>query len=523
MLHRKYATHVFLVLVVCGTAGVALRYRARHDLQHGLDDTAWRLMYFIEGEARRAAADLRAAAPADTAHCRVFRQDFRQENLRINPRGRSSAQGWEVVARAERPGRCQMTLRFDLRLNPRASWLTHELRGTLTADQRAMWLRATPEIQVHHPVVSEILTAARDGGASQSGLAQRLYQFCRAQLATEDVEAADDAATVLAEGRGTPLGCARALLALCRAAKIPARPVAGFIVTAGDDAAAHVWVEVFQEERWVPYDPVNGYEEELPSNFVPARRGDDQIVMARGVRNLRVEYDIDPLPRGVLEITAAGRSPADILDLTRLPLEMQRVLALILLMPFGALVTCLFRNIVGLRTSGTFTPTLLALCFVFADWKTGCIILVAAFLLGIVTRYLIDGLKLLILPRLSIMLTLVVFCMVFGVSALEYFRIAPETQAVLLPMAILTMLVERFYMTSQEDGARVALQHLAGTLAVGFCCYLVLCWEAVAQWILAYPEAHCFTVALLVLIGRYTGYQLLEPWRFRDLANERAA
>jgi len=416
-----------------------------------------------------------------------------------------------------------MTLRFDLRLNPRASWLTHELRGTLTADQRAMWLRATPEIQVHHPVVSEILTAARDGGASQSGLAQRLYQFCRAQLATEDVEAADDAATVLAEGRGTPLGCARALLALCRAAKIPARPVAGFIVTAGDDAAAHVWVEVFQEERWVPYDPVNGYEEELPSNFVPARRGDDQIVMARGVRNLRVEYDIDPLPRGVLEITAAGRSPADILDLTRLPLEMQRVLALILLMPFGALVTCLFRNIVGLRTSGTFTPTLLALCFVFADWKTGCIILVAAFLLGIVTRYLIDGLKLLILPRLSIMLTLVVFCMVFGVSALEYFRIAPETQAVLLPMAILTMLVERFYMTSQEDGARVALQHLAGTLAVGFCCYLVLCWEAVAQWILAYPEAHCFTVALLVLIGRYTGYQLLEPWRFRDLANERAA
>ena len=209
----------------------------------------------------------------------------------------------------------------------------------------------------------------------------------------------------------------------------------------------------------------------------------------------------------------------DILDLTRLPLEMQRVLSLILLMPLGALVTCVFRNIVGLKTSGTFTPTLLALSLVFADWKTGCIILVTALVLGIATRYLIDGLKLLILPRLSIMLTLVVFCIVFGISALEYFRISPGTQAVLLPMVILTMLVERFYITTQEDGAGIAFQHLAGTLVVGFCCYLVLCWEAVAQLVLAYPEAHCFTVALLVLIGRYTGYQLLEPWRFRDLAD----
>ena len=211
------------------------------------------------------------------------------------------------------------------------------------------------------------------------------------------------------------------------------------------------------------------------------------------MRDLEVEYDMEQLPKASLETTAVGQYPTDILDLTRLPLEMQRVLSLILLMPLGALVTCVFRNIVGLKTSGTFTPTLLALSLVFADWKTGCIILVAALVLGIATRYLIDGLKLLILPRLSIMLTLVVFCIVFGISALEYFRIAPGTQAVLLPMVILTMLVERFYITTQEDGAGIAFQHLLGTLVVGFCCYLVLCWEAVAQLILAYPEAHCFT------------------------------
>ena len=59
------------------------------------------------------------------------------------------------------------------------------------------------------------------------------------------------------------------------------------------------------------------------------------------------------------------------------------------------------------------------------------------------------------LPRLSIMLTLVVLCIVFGISSLELISELRRTRrAVLLPMVILTMLVERFYITTQEDGTR---------------------------------------------------------------------
>jgi hypothetical protein len=81
------------------------------------------------------------------------------------------------------------------------------------------------------------------------------------------------------------------------------------------------------------------------------------------------------------------------------------------------------------------------------------------------------------------------------------------------------MIVERFYVTTQEDGMVVAVQRLAGTTVVGLCCYLVFQWRAVAGLLLVYPELHLFTVAALVLIGRYTGYQLLEPWRFRDVVD----
>ncbi len=298
---------------------------------------------------------------------------------------------------------------------------------------------------------------------------------------TDEVDGADDAATALEEYSGTRLGCVRAMIALCRAAKIPARPVIGFIIDSSASESASVWGEVLLGDHWVPFDPVNGYEMELPYHYVPARRGDDRVVITKQARNVETEYSLVQLPRAALGSAAAEQQHlSDILDLTRLPLGMQRILSLILLMPLGALVTCIFRNIVGLKTSGTFTPTLLALSFVFADWRTGLIIAFSAIVLGIVTRYLIDVLKLLMLPRLSIMLTLVVLCIVFGISSLAYFHIAPTAQAVLLPMVILTMLVERFYLTTQEDGARVAMQHLAGTAIVGFCCYLVLCWDTVA-------------------------------------------
>ena len=72
-----------------------------------------------------------------------------------------------------------------------------------------------------------------------------------------------------------------AMIALCRGAKIPLATGGRFRRGGGRDAAAHVWVEVLVGDRWIPYDPVNGYEKELPTNFVPARRGDDQVVVAR--------------------------------------------------------------------------------------------------------------------------------------------------------------------------------------------------------------------------------------------------
>jgi hypothetical protein len=149
------------------------------------------------------------------------------------------------------------------------------------------------------------------------------------------------------------------------------------------------------------------------------------------------------------------------------------------------------------------------------------VVFAVVMLLGLTSRKMLDWLKLLMVPRLSVILTLVVSCIIFSVSVLDYYHLTPSVQAVLLPMVILTMTIERFYVTSEEDSFRFALQLMAGTVIVGFCCYLVLRWETVGHVLLTHPESHLFTVAALVLLGRYTGYRLSELLRFRDLSSAR--
>lgn len=508
---------VLLALVLAGVLCLGLRFQARRDERVGLADSAWRLTYSIEGEAQEPGAELRVAIPSGTQHCRVFRQDFRHSNLRVDPLRGSPSETREIVAVAEHKDEWTLTLRLDLHVSPRGGWPADETPVSLTPASGAEYLAGDRGIQTGCQAVVETLADLRDEKVQHAALAERAFEHCRRQLRPGGPDAPNDAEEALQRGLATPLGRARAMIALCRASGIPARLVSGFEIRQGP-IDPHVWVEVLAGNRWVPYDPSRGFSRELPHNVLPVRRGGPRIVVASDVSELESEFSMVQLPGTPRRIGAQVRRPADILDLTRLPLEMHAVVALILLMPLGALVTCVFRNIVGIETSGTFTPTLLALSFVFADWRTGLAVLAAVVVLGFTTRYFLDRLRLLLVPRLSIILTLVVCCIVFGVSLLDYLRLTPGVHAVLLPMVILTMIVERFYVTTQEDSMYVALQRLGGTAVVGFFCYLVLRWETVARLLLAYPEAHFLTVAALIGIGRYTGYRLLEPWRFRDAA-----
>lgn len=222
----------------------------------------------------------------------------------------------------------------------------------------------------------------------------------------------------------------------------------------------------------------------------------------------------------------AGASPrmngpwTDILDLTRLPRQTQEVLAVLLILPLGAVLTSLVRNVVGFQTFGTLMPNLLALSFLETDCATAAGVFAVVMLVGLGGRAVVGRLRLLIGPRLGLVLTATVLCLVVAISLADHLGLAMRTTSILLPMVVLTILVERFYISIEENGLGQSLKSLATTLAVSLACLALLQWAAMGRLAVRFPEGELFVAIGLILIGRYDGYRLTELRRFRDLGKD---
>lgn len=499
--------------VILGALCMGLRYNSRQAAISAREDSRWRLTYDVRFQAGPDGAEVRLALPYDTRYIDVLRRDETHAGLRKQVRARNLI----LTTRQASPPPYGVTADFELRLSPRGDRSRQAPLVNLTNDQRSRYLRQDePGIPVNSAQVQAVVQKIPDEAVTTGQRVQWIFDFCKG-IKSGELDGADVA---LAEGgAGSPLARARAMVALCRAINVPARLVVGFEIEEQREAQPHVWVEVFQSQSWVPFDTLYGYSQSLPTDFLPVRRGSDQVVRSSGTTSLTQSFSIvrlDP-PESVLQ--AEMRHPTQIFDLTRLPLPLHNVMSLLLLLPFGALITAIMRNVVGLQTFGTFAPALLALSFIYAEWETALAILIVVVTAGLVGRGFLEKLRLLMVPRLSIILTTVILCVVFGVSLLEYVYATPSAQAVLLPLVILTIMIERFYVTSEEDGLMFSIQLALGTLVVAALCYVVLKWKEIGNQVLIYPEIHFFTIAAFIVLGRYAGYRLTELWRFRDMVD----
>jgi hypothetical protein len=209
----------------------------------------------------------------------------------------------------------------------------------------------------------------------------------------------------------------------------------------------------------------------------------------------------------------------EIFDLSRLPAGPRDAVGVLLLVPVGVLITSLVRNVIGLSTYGAFTPSLLAVSFLYAEWRAGLAVAAVVLGVGLIGRWLVERLRLMMVSRLGVILTLVVLATALSISALEYFAVLSGVAGVILLMVILTVLIERVCITAEEDGVKAAVKRAAVTFAVAWLCLLALGWSALAELAVRYPESLLVVAAALLLAGRYSGYRLAELVRFRDLAD----
>lgn len=520
---RSLSTLAIFGFVILGTICLGLRHRSIERDEAAREDSLWALNYDARFEALDVKGDqetqVRFAIPFDTRYAKVERGDSiaSSPKLTADVKKPDAATGNRMLVFSTRqpaPAPYDAHAKFVLRLSSRPSEDRSHLESLGSSER---FLRPELDLPTTDPSVRQIAQLLPSDLATKIDELEWIFKYCSEIDSGGSAQPSDDAQVALTTKHGSPKAQARAMVTLCRALGFPSRLVTGFIVRQGENLQPHVWVEVFYDQQWVFYDPTSAKSLTLPPDYVPIRRDSSQIFNSRNVKGLAVTFSIKRLPPDTRLAQAEKHHPLQILNLTRLPLKMHKVMKILLLLPFAALITTIIRNVVGVGTFGTFSPALLAMSFIYADWKTGLAILLIVIMIGLVGRASLERLRLLTVPRLSIILTGVILCVVFGVSTLHYMVSSVNAEVVLLPMVILTNLIERFHVSADEDGVLFTVKLAVGTLFVALLCYLVLVADRVGDFVLTYPEAHFFTIAVFIMLGRYAGYRLTELWRFRDL------
>ena len=198
-------------------------------------------------------------------------------------------------------------------------------------------------------------------------------------------------------------------------------------------------------------------------------------------------------------------------------MDAQDVYRVLLLLPVGGLLLVIMRNLVGVETFGTFMPILIALAFRQTKLLWGLIMFSLLVFLGLSVRLYFERLKLLVVPRLASVLVVVVLLMA-ALSVLSHkLGLEKGLSVALFPMVILTMTIERMSILWEELGPAEALKQGLGSLLVAAVAYLVMSIAYVEHLVFVFPELILLVLAATLMLGRYSGYRLLELLRFRAL------
>ena len=95
------------------------------------------------------------------------------------------------------------------------------------------------------------------------------------------------------------------------------------------------------------------------------------------------------------------------------------------------------------------------------------------------------------------------------------FGLVRTLSVALFPMVILTMTIERMSIVWEEKGAGEALKQGMGSLLVATLSYLMMSIRHVEHVMFVFPELLLLLLAGTLLLGRYTGYRLVEILRFK--------
>ncbi len=319
-------------------------------------------------------------------------------------------------------------------------------------------------------------------------------------------------------------GNEKALILLLRSADFPLRKVQGFVLSETISIQPDRWIAVWTGEKWkhIQAETDDLYDESIC--LLPLMIGETPLVNISGGKLLEVRWILSKQTlsqwRAHFErIYRSGRF-LDRWSLFNIPEQFQEIFRILLLVPIGVLMISVLRNIVGFPTFGIFMPVLMALAFRNTGLYYGLGIFAGVVLIGYLLRRAIDRLRLLLVPRLSFLITFVILAFTIFALIGSKFGMRELMAIGLLPFVILSMTIERFFILIEESGAFMALRTAAGSAAVAAITYKIIQIDPLQLTFFVYPELLFAVMGLLLLLGNYSGYRLSEILRFKILGEK---
>jgi 7 transmembrane helices usually fused to an inactive transglutaminase/Transglutaminase-like superfamily len=487
----------------------------------------WRVTLAVQGRSRQSDAKLVTAAPLDFGRQHVLRQVCRSAELLDKPPDARNPDRhtlhWGQRAGVA-PGPFRARAEFYVAIDQ------HRATGSMSRLHKTLYAPPGPgqDLDVEtrngtdHEKISALarrLTAGLDKPVDQ---AQALYRFVAEEVAKEPSVRgpSSSAAECLEQRSGDSRAKSRLLVALLRNRGIPARLVTGVALAKGPEQQAHYWVEAWVNDHWLAACPFHRHFGTVPSTYLVFGFGD--LAVARSPGNGAHDLNYAFLVEHVSPDEATGRQRTWLqrtftaVSLYVLPPAEQKLVEFLLLLPVAALIICVFRNVIGLQSFGTFAPALVGLAFRGVHSLPGLLVFVGIVLVGWMMRRLLDRYHLLQVPRVAFLLSLVMALLIALVVAANFQELPATKYVSLFPMVILTGMIERFWTLESEDGTASSFKTLLSTMFIAAVIALVLGVRAVLDQMFRYPETLGLVMACQLLIGRYTGYRLTELFRFRD-------
>ncbi len=499
--------HLYLLCLLLGAVGsglfiykaVVLRFPMIPDAQ----ESVWQVEARVTFTARGKSAKVHLFLPGSTPRFSVVNESFisRGYGLTTKQTGENRLATW-YTRKAE--GRQGLYYRAVVRILEDKEWLETEKEPRIVPSELEGSLLEAAE---------SMILSIREQSADLDSFVIELLQRLKKEPPDENVR--------LLLGRDpsaeTRIETAVRMLAQAR---VPARSVHGILLEADNrNAPIRHWLEVYDRGGWRAYSlATNG--EGIPDGWLAWWRGPVPLVKVQGGQEFRVTLSVavnhEEAVQSAIERTRIQNPALLEFSLFRLPIQTQSVYRVLLLIPLGAFLVVVFRNVVGLGTFGTFMPVLIALAFRETQLLWGIALFSLLVGLGLAFRFYLERLKLLLVPRLASVLTMVVLLMVSLSILTHKLGLERGLSVALFPMVILTMTIERMSIVWEERGAGEALKEGLGSLLVAALVYLVMSVKYVEHLIFVFPELLLLLLAGTFLLGRYTGYRFVELFRFKS-------